>query len=125
MNHIQSDEKKVGYPISPIIDVYKKICKVRGLPELETIIDYYDQVIQHKLDDLYIDLDSSRMHSNPLNPWRSLDRQDEAMQVHISELIGMKVKIEKNEMVKLFETFKIMYVDEFEDIHYPPITEVW
>jgi hypothetical protein len=119
VNDLSTHVRTFDFNLEPIFKAYSDVACYWSLPAQEHIINQYEFFVDAKLKEYQFV--TGKFKANPWNTelWSEGDRYV------IEQAIGMKVKLEQSELVEVFHTFHMMYVDNFGVFHNMPIKDVW
>jgi hypothetical protein len=114
-----STSRIFSFNLEPIFKSYNDVAVYLVSPNQEDVINAYDSTVKAKLKDLQYEIGNLND-----SPWKA-SCLDEETRNTVDGILGMKTMLETRELIEVFHTFHMMYVDNYGCFHNMPTKDVW
>lgn len=112
MNALSVRTHTIPFNVEPIFRIYGEVATYFSIPTPELVLNHYETNVKYKLEELRYQAGGGIF-------------EPDAYKGEVDELLGMKSHLETRELIDVFHTFHIMYVDNYGELHNFPVKEVW
>lgn len=109
--------------VEPIFKIYEQVCGFWLIPQIEDLLDHYDESVVSKIRD-YGDffVEEGVLEGAPSV---ALHRIKESERERVRNIIGMELNLQEDDLMLTLDYFRMMYCDRYDNYHNLPRKEVW
>lgn len=119
MNGLVLHREQIDFKVEPIFKIYEENVRIYELPDLWTILEFYDTTVINKLRDF---MPNYNLPSYRLRDVRNMDKESQAK---IDQLIKMKAALDMDDLKRVVQTYHMMHVDTEGEFRNLAAKDVW